>query len=79
MQPNPSIPAATVVPVLIYPDIAEEHNNHHSPRPGETSHSIMVRVDDAHAHCEQSRRHGAASPPNRPPCRTANASTTPKT
>jgi uncharacterized glyoxalase superfamily protein PhnB len=95
MQPNRSIPGATVVPVLIYPDVrsavdwlgaafgfvervrigeghraqlkvgdaavivAEEHNDHHSPRPGETSHSIMVRVEDANAHCEQARRHGA--------------------
>jgi uncharacterized glyoxalase superfamily protein PhnB len=29
------------------------------PRPGEVTHSVMVRVDDAHAHCEGAREHGA--------------------
>lgn len=29
------------------------------PRPGEVTHSVMVRVDDAAAHCERSRAHGA--------------------
>ena len=29
------------------------------PRPGEVTHSVMVRVDDAHAHCERARSHGA--------------------
>jgi uncharacterized glyoxalase superfamily protein PhnB len=95
MQPNRSIPAATVVPVLIYPDVgaavdwlgatfgfvervrigeahraqlkvgdaavivAEAHKDHVPPRPGEATHSIMVRVEDVRAHCEQARRHGA--------------------
>jgi uncharacterized glyoxalase superfamily protein PhnB len=29
------------------------------PRPGEVTHSVMVRVDDARAHCEHARAHGA--------------------
>jgi uncharacterized glyoxalase superfamily protein PhnB len=95
MKPNRSIPAATVIPVLIYPDVRaavewlsaafgfEERvqigENHRSqmqvgdgavilgdvrydrrpPREGETTHGVMVRVDDARAHCERARMHGA--------------------
>ncbi len=96
MKPNRSIPTATVVPVLIYPDvpqavewlsaafgfrervrIGEAHrsqlsvggdgavivgdvrNERRPPRPGEVDHSVMVRVEDATAHCEQARTHGA--------------------
>jgi len=29
------------------------------PRPGESTHSVTVRVDDAKAHCERARAHGA--------------------
>jgi uncharacterized glyoxalase superfamily protein PhnB len=29
------------------------------PRPGEVTHSVLVRVDDANAHCERARAHGA--------------------
>jgi uncharacterized glyoxalase superfamily protein PhnB len=29
------------------------------PRPGEETHSVVVRVDDARAHCEHARAHGA--------------------
>lgn len=29
------------------------------PRPGEVTHSVMVRVDDVLAHCERARLHGA--------------------
>jgi uncharacterized glyoxalase superfamily protein PhnB len=29
------------------------------PRPGEVTHSVLVRVDDAYAHCERARTHGA--------------------
>ena len=29
------------------------------PRPGEVTHSVTVRVDDVHAHCERARAHGA--------------------
>jgi uncharacterized glyoxalase superfamily protein PhnB len=95
MRPNRSIPRATVVPVLIYPDvraavewlgaafgfaervrIGEDHrsqlsfgdgaviigdvrNDRRPPRPGESTHSVLVRVDDARAHCERAREHGA--------------------
>src|ERR1700722_14585361 len=95
VRSNRSIPAATVIPVLIYPDvreaagwlstafgfvervrIGEDHRSQLSfgegaviigdvrhdrrpPRPGEVTHSVMVRVEDAHAHCEHARAHGA--------------------
>ena len=95
MKANRSIPTATVVPVLIYPDvraavawlsaafgfeervqIGEDHrsqmrfgdgavilgdirHDRHPPRPGESTHSVLVRVEDAHAHCERAREHGA--------------------
>jgi uncharacterized glyoxalase superfamily protein PhnB len=29
------------------------------PRPGESTHAVIVRVDDARAHCERARTHGA--------------------
>jgi uncharacterized glyoxalase superfamily protein PhnB len=94
-KPNRSIPNATVIPVLIYPDvraavdwlgsafgfvervqIGEDHrsqmsfgdgaviigdvrNDRRPPRPGETTHSVMVRVEDVDAHCEHARTHGA--------------------
>ena len=95
MKPNRSIPSATVVPVLIYPDvraavtwleaafgfaervrIGEDHraqlrfgdgavivgdvrHERRPPRPGEVTHSVMVRVADARAHRERARAHGA--------------------
>ena len=96
MKPNRSIPSATVVPVLIYPDvraavawleasfgfhervkIGEDHraqmrvgddgamiigdarHDRRPPRPGESTSSVLVRVEDARAHCEQARAHGA--------------------
>ena len=95
MRNNRSIPTATVVPVLIYPDvraavdwlgaafgfaervqIGEDHRSQlsygdgavilgdvrgdrHPPRPGESTHSVLVRVEDARAHCEHAREHGA--------------------
>jgi uncharacterized glyoxalase superfamily protein PhnB len=95
VKANRSIPASTVIPVLIYPDVREAvewlgaafgfvervriGENHRSqlsvgegaviigdvrrerraPRPGEVTHSVMVRVDDARAHCERAREHGA--------------------
>ena len=94
MKNNRSVPAATVIPVLIYPDVREAvawlteafgfterlriGENHRSqlrvgdgalivgdvrggrrpPRRGEVTHSVMVRVDDARAHCERARAHG---------------------
>jgi uncharacterized glyoxalase superfamily protein PhnB len=95
VKANRSIPASTVIPVLIYPDVREAvewlgaafgfvervriGENHRSqlsvgegaviigdvrrerraPRPGEVTHSVMVRVDDARTHCERAREHGA--------------------
>ena len=95
MRPNRSIPASTVIPVLIYPDVREAVDwlgtafgfeerlrigeNHRSqlragdgdlivadvrkdqkpPRPGEVTHSVVVRVNDARAHCERARSKGA--------------------
>jgi uncharacterized glyoxalase superfamily protein PhnB len=96
VRANRSIPSATVIPVLIYPDvreavawletafgfaervrIGEDHrsqlsvgddgavivgdvrNERKPPRPGEVTHSVMVRVEDAEAHCERARSNGA--------------------
>ena len=95
MKSNRSIPSATVIPVLIYPDVREAVDwlsaafgfierlqigeNHRSqltfgdgavilgdvrhdrrpPRPGEVTQSVMVRVEDAKAHCERARERGA--------------------
>lgn len=96
MKPNRSIPAPTVIPVLIYPDvreavawltaafgfservkIGEDHRSQMNvpgggavivgdvrrdrvpPREGESTHAVMVRVDDANAHCAHAREHGA--------------------
>ena len=89
------MPAATVIPVLVYPDVREAvawleaafgfeerlqiGESHRSqlrfgdgglivgdvrherrpPRRGEETHSVVVRVDDANAHCERARAHGA--------------------
>jgi uncharacterized glyoxalase superfamily protein PhnB len=95
VRPNRSIPRATVIPVLIYPDVraavdwletafgfaervrigedhrsqlsfgdgalivGDAHDERQPPRPGEVTHSVMVRVDDARAHHEHARAHGA--------------------
>ena len=95
MKPNRSIPQATVIPVLIYPNVREAVDwlcsvfgfvervwigeNHRAqlsfgdgglivgdvrydrrpPRPGEVTHSVMVRVDDVDAHFEHSSARGA--------------------
>ena len=96
MRANRSIPAATVIPVLIYPDvraavtwleqafgfaervkIGEDHRSQMNvgeggaviigdvrgdrrpPREGESTHSVIVRVEDAAAHCAHAREHGA--------------------
>ncbi len=96
MKRNRSVPAAPVIPVLIYPDvraavdwlvrvfgfrervaIGENHRAQLSfgedgglivgdvrhdrvpPRAGEATHSVMVRVEDAHGHCERARAGGA--------------------
>ena len=95
MKPNRSIPSATVITVLVYPDVreavrwlgdafgfeervrigeahrsqlrvgdgavivADVRREQMPPRPGEVTHRVMVRVDDARAHCERARAHGA--------------------
>ena len=95
LKRNRSVPEATVIPVLIYPDvraavdwlsgafgfverlrIGEDHRSQLSvgdgaviigdvrgerrpPRPGEVTHSVMVRVEDARGHFERSRAYGA--------------------
>jgi uncharacterized glyoxalase superfamily protein PhnB len=93
---NRSIPSASAIPVLIYPDvraavswlseafgfgerlqIGEDHRSQMTvgdggaviigdvrgdrvpPRGGEVTHSVLVRVEDASAHCERARLHGA--------------------
>ncbi|MDX6647890.1 MAG: hypothetical protein QOK40_3617 [Miltoncostaeaceae bacterium] len=96
MRDNRSIPSATVIPVLIYPDVREAvawlsaafgfvervqiGANHRSqmsvgdggaliigdvrhdrvpPRSGESTHSVMVRIEDVNGHCARARAHGA--------------------
>jgi uncharacterized glyoxalase superfamily protein PhnB len=95
MKTNRSIPSATVIPVLYYPDVraavawlsaafglrervqigeshrsqmtigdgavilGDLHGERCAPRAGEVTHSVMVRVEDARAHCERTRAHGA--------------------
>lgn len=98
MRANRSIPSATVVPVLVYPDvraavewltgafgfaervrIGEDHRSQlqvgdggavivgdvrHDrvpPRPGESTHQIMVRVEDVDAVHRRAVAHGARS------------------
>lgn len=39
--------------------VAEVREEQRPPRPGEVTHSVIVRVDDARAHCERARSHGA--------------------
>ena len=39
--------------------VADAQRDRRPPRPGEVTHSVRVRVDDAHAHCDHARRHGA--------------------
>jgi uncharacterized glyoxalase superfamily protein PhnB len=39
--------------------IGDVRHDRRPPRPGESTHSVMVRVEDAHAHCERARAHGA--------------------
>lgn len=89
------MPASTVIPVLIYPDVreavawlsaafgfverlqigeshraqlrfedgdlivADVRGDRRPPRRGEVPHYVTVRVEDARAHCERARAHGA--------------------
>jgi uncharacterized glyoxalase superfamily protein PhnB len=39
--------------------VADVRADRTPPRSGQVTHSVMVRVDDAHAHCEQARTGGA--------------------
>jgi uncharacterized glyoxalase superfamily protein PhnB len=39
--------------------VADEGNERRSPRPGEVTHSVLVRVEDAGSHCERARAQGA--------------------
>ncbi len=96
MKSNRSIPQATVIPILIYPDVraavawleeafgfrervkigdghrsqmrvgeegavilGDVRGQRRPPRPGESTASVMVRVEDVVAHCEHARSHGA--------------------
>jgi len=38
---------------------ADVHGERTAPRPGEEAHRVMVRVEDADAHCRHARAHGA--------------------
>jgi uncharacterized glyoxalase superfamily protein PhnB len=40
--------------------VGDVRHDRRPPRPGETTHSVMVRVEDANAHCARAREHGAA-------------------
>lgn len=39
--------------------VGDVRHERRPPRPGEVTHSVMVRVDDADSHCERAREHGA--------------------
>ncbi len=39
--------------------VADVRREQRPPRAGEVTHLVLVRVDDARAHCERAREHGA--------------------
>ena len=39
--------------------IGDVRHDRRPPRPGESTHAVMVRVQDARAHCEHARAHGS--------------------
>jgi uncharacterized glyoxalase superfamily protein PhnB len=39
--------------------VGDTRNDRRPPRAGEVTHSVMVRVEDARAHCERARERGA--------------------
>jgi uncharacterized glyoxalase superfamily protein PhnB len=39
--------------------VRDEHGDCRPPRSGEVTHSVLVRVEDSRAHCEQARSVGA--------------------
>ena len=40
--------------------VGDVRGDRRPPRPGESTHSVVVRVADARAHCERARKEGAA-------------------
>jgi uncharacterized glyoxalase superfamily protein PhnB len=39
--------------------VGDVRGDRRPPRPGEVTHSVVVRVEDARTHCERAREHGA--------------------
>ena len=39
--------------------VADVRKEQRPPRPGEVTHTVLVRVEDARAHCERARSNGA--------------------
>jgi uncharacterized glyoxalase superfamily protein PhnB len=39
--------------------VGDVRHDRRPPRPGEVTHSVLVRVDAVDAHCERAREHGA--------------------
>ena len=39
--------------------VGDVRHDRRPPRPGEATHSVLVRVEDARSHCERARAHGA--------------------
>jgi uncharacterized glyoxalase superfamily protein PhnB len=39
--------------------IGDVRHDRRPPRPGESTHSVTVRVENAREHCERARQHGA--------------------
>ena len=39
--------------------VADVRRDQKPPRAGEVTHLVMVRIDDARAHCDRAREHGA--------------------
>jgi uncharacterized glyoxalase superfamily protein PhnB len=39
--------------------VGDVRSDRRPPRAGEATHSVLVRVEDARAHCERARAHGA--------------------
>jgi len=39
--------------------IGDVRHDRRPPREGESTHSVLVRIEDANAHCERARTHGA--------------------
>jgi hypothetical protein len=60
--------------------VGDVRGDRHPPRRGEVTSSVMVRVEDVHAHCERARQSGARIlTESRPTSSTANGSTPPRT